>query len=106
MEGRISGGERKNREMTREGRGEERRGEERRGKEINGEQRKTEAYTHIIHAENTETNTLHNKASFVFPSSTVSVVQQQYHQRRMTNIETNITYIYQNYVFEIATGIF
>ena len=46
MEGRISGGERKNREMTRERRGEERRGEERKGEEISGEQRRTEAFTH------------------------------------------------------------
>ena len=53
MEGRISGGERKNREMTREGRGEERRGEERRGKEINGEQRKTEA-SHILYTQKTQ----------------------------------------------------
>ena len=38
MEGSISGGERKNREVTRARRGEESRAEQRRGEEINGEQ--------------------------------------------------------------------
>ena len=94
MEGRTSGREKYSR-VTRERRGEASRGEERKGNQRRAEENRG-LHTLIIHTENTETNTLHSKASFVFPSSTVSVVQQQYHQKRMTNIETNITNAYQN----------
>ena len=55
MEGRISGGERKNREMTREGRGEERRGEERRGEERRStESRGKRRPTHILYTQKTQ----------------------------------------------------